>query len=116
KITRSMQQAIDETVRRREKQSRFNEMNNITPATVFKSVKDILEIAIPGTGFQPVAKAVAVTEPDADYKAMTPKQKSKKLKQMEEQMYKHARNLEFEEAARLRDEIKLLQEIYVSER
>ncbi|WP_341327847.1 excinuclease ABC subunit UvrB [Methylotuvimicrobium sp. KM2] len=113
KITRSMQQAIDETVRRREKQSRFNEMNNITPATVFKSVKDILEIAIPGAGFQPVAKAVAVTEPDADYKAMTPKQKSKKLKQMEEQMYKHARNLEFEEAARLRDEIKLLQEIYV---
>ncbi|PKM35752.1 MAG: excinuclease ABC subunit B, partial [Gammaproteobacteria bacterium HGW-Gammaproteobacteria-10] len=99
KITRSMQQAIDETVRRREKQSRFNEMNNITPATVFKSVKDILEIAIPGAGFQPAAKAMAVTEPDADYKAMTPKQKSKKLKQMEEQMYKHARNLEFEEAA-----------------
>ncbi|WP_046060979.1 excinuclease ABC subunit UvrB [Methylotuvimicrobium alcaliphilum] len=115
KITRSMQQAIDETVRRREKQSRFNEMNNITPATVFKSVKDILEIAIPGAGFQPAAKALAVTEPDADYKAMTPKQKSKKLKQMEEQMYKHARNLEFEEAARLRDEIKLLQEIYVIE-
>ncbi|MGD7036951.1 excinuclease ABC subunit UvrB [Methylotuvimicrobium buryatense] len=115
KITRSMQQAIDETVRRREKQSRFNELNNITPATVFKSVKDILEIAIPGAGFQPAAKALAVTEPDADYKAMTPKQKSKKLKQMEEQMYKHARNLEFEEAARLRDEIKLLQEIYVIE-
>ncbi|WP_404360287.1 excinuclease ABC subunit UvrB [Methylotuvimicrobium sp. KM1] len=113
KITRSMQQAIDETERRREKQSRFNELNHITPTTVFKSVKDILEIAIPGAGFQPVAKAVAVTEPDADYKAMTPKQKSKKLKQMEEQMYKHARNLEFEEAARLRDEIKLLQEIYV---
>ncbi|MBU2570642.1 MAG: excinuclease ABC subunit UvrB [Gammaproteobacteria bacterium] len=115
KITRSMQQAIDETERRREKQSRFNELNHITPTTVFKSVKDILEIAIPGAGFQPVAKAVAVTEPDADYKAMTPKQKSKKLKQMEEQMYKHARNLEFEEAARLRDEIKLLQEIYVAE-
>lgn len=116
KITRSMQQAIDETERRREKQSRFNDLNNITPATIFKSVKDILEIAIPGAGFQPAAKALAVTEPDADYKAMTPKQKSKELKQMEEQMYKHARNLEFEEAARLRDEIKLLQEIYVIER
>ncbi|MBE0436980.1 MAG: excinuclease ABC subunit UvrB, partial [Methylomicrobium sp.] len=115
KITRSMQQAIDETERRREKQSRFNELNNITPTTIFKSVKDILEIAIPGAGFQPAAKALAVAEPDADYKAMTPKQKSKKLKQMEEQMYKHARNLEFEEAARLRDEIKLLQEIYVNE-
>ncbi len=115
KITRSMQQAIDETERRREKQNRFNELNNITPATILKSVKDILEVAIPGAGFQPAAKAMAVTEPGADYKSMTPKQKSKKLKQMEEQMYKHARNLEFEEAARLRDEIKLLQELYVIE-
>lgn len=115
KITRSMLQAIEETERRREKQSRFNELNNITPATVFKSVKDILEIAIPGAGFQPTAKIAAVTEPDADYKSMTPKQKSKRLKQLEEQMYRHARNLEFEEAARLRDEIKLLQELYVVE-
>lgn len=115
KITRSMQQAIEETERRREKQQRFNELNNITPTTVFKSVKDILEIAIPGAGFQPAAKVSAVTEPDADYKSMTPKQKSKKLKQLEERMYKHARNLEFEEAARLRDEIKLLQELYVAE-
>ena len=101
KITRSMQQAIDETDRRRDKQREFNAMHSIEPVSVQKAITDILQTA------QPV---IAIAEPRADYHVLTPKQLSKKLKQLEETMYQHAKNLEFEQAAKLRDEIKYLQE------
>ena len=111
KITRSMQQAIEETDRRREKQHKFNLDHHIEPATIFKSITDILQIAIPGSGLPSAGKAQSkAAEPSADYKAMTPKQLGKKLKQLEDDMYRYAKNLEFEQAARIRDEIKLLQE------
>lgn len=112
KITRSMRQAIEETDRRREKQQEFNAQHNIQPKTIYKSVTDILEVAIPGSGGVAFAKPKLskVAEDHAAYKALTPKQRGKKLKQLEDQMYQHARNLEFEEAARVRDEIKLMQE------
>jgi excinuclease ABC subunit B len=109
KITNSMAKAIEETERRREKQHRFNIEHGIEPTTIFKSVTDILQIAVPGSGGssnKPLSKVADIT---ADYHAMTPKQLSKKLKQLEEAMYQHAKNLEFEQAAKLRDEIKLLQ-------
>ncbi len=111
RITRSMQQAIDETERRRDKQRKFNIDHHIEPATIYKSVTDILQISIPGSGF-PVGdkKLSKVAEHAADYKAMTPKQLGKKLKQLEDAMYQHAKNLEFEQAAKIRDEIKMLQE------
>ncbi len=108
KVTRSMQQAIDETVRRRQKQEEYNQLHHIQPKTVFKSVTDILEVAIPGAG-NPVAQVqTKVAESVAEYQALSPKQAAKKLKQLEDQMYQHAKNLEFEDAARIRDEIKLL--------
>jgi excinuclease ABC subunit B len=109
KITRSMQQAIDETDRRREKQREFNLENHIEPASIFKSITDILQTAIPGSGFSPQTSFHAA-EPKADYSILNPKQLSKKLKQLEDSMYQHAKNLEFEQAAKLRDEIKRLQE------
>jgi len=109
KITRSMQLAIDETERRRSKQIVFNKKHNIQPKTIFKSVKDILELSIPGSGGSISSAKAKVAEPAAEYKAMTPKQASKLLKQLEEKMYQHAKNLEFEDAARVRDQIKLLQ-------
>ncbi|AEG01351.1 UvrABC system protein B [Methylomonas methanica MC09] len=109
KITRSMQQAIDETERRRAKQIAFNKEHHIQPKTIFKSVTDILEISIPGSGGSIAGARAKVAEPASEYKAMTPKQAAKTLKQLEEKMYRHAKNLEFEEAAHVRDQIKLLQ-------
>jgi excinuclease ABC subunit B len=108
KITRSMQQAIDETDRRREKQRAFNVLHHIIPVSVHKSITDILQTAIPGSGFS--AKiSPHIAEPKADYTIMNPKQLSKTLKQLEDAMYQHAKNLEFEQAAKIRDEIKRLQ-------
>ncbi|MFZ2404761.1 MAG: excinuclease ABC subunit UvrB [Methylobacter sp.] len=113
KITKSMQQAIDETERRREKQHQFNIEHHIEPKTIFKSVTDIMQVSIPGAGMTSANKLLdKVAEFPADYKAaMTPKQASKKLKQLEDAMYQHAKNLEFEQAAKIRDEIKVLQEL-----
>lgn len=110
KITRSMQQAIDETDRRREKQHEFNIKHGIEPVSINKSITDILQTAMPANGATYTKIGLQVAEPQADYHSMTPKQLSKKLKQLEDAMYQHAKNLEFEQAAKLRDEIKLLQE------
>ncbi|WP_020157702.1 excinuclease ABC subunit UvrB [Methylobacter marinus] len=110
RITKSMQQAIDETERRREKQRRFNAEHHIEPTTIYKSVTDIMQTSIPGAAISFGGAKGQVAELAADYKAMTPKQLGKKLKQLEEAMYQHAKNLEFEQAAKIRDEIKTLQE------
>ncbi len=107
KVTRSMRAAIDETERRREKQFQFNQEKGITPKTVYKSVSDILELEIPGAGSNIQSGGVAkVAEPVVNYQVMSPKQLAKKLQQLEEKMYQHARDLEFEQAAAVRDEIK----------
>ena len=106
KITRSMQLAIDETDRRRTKQQAFNLEHHIQPRSVQKSVTDIMELTIPGAGS--VAR-LKVAEPAAEYTLTDPKQLAKSLKQLEDKMYQHAKNLEFEEAARVRDQIKNLQ-------
>ena len=110
RITRSMQQAIDETERRREKQHEFNLKHGIEPATILKSITDIMQVAIPGSGTTSGKALSKVAEYSADYKVMTPKQLGKKLKQLEDDMYLYAKNLEFEQAARIRDEIKVVQE------
>ncbi len=108
KITKSMAQAIEETQRRREKQALFNAQQGITPTTIFKSVTDILEATIPGAGLNQSAKN-KVAEQKSSYTALSQKEKEKKLTQLEDQMYKHAKNLEFEAAAKIRDDIKQLQ-------
>jgi len=109
KITKSMRQAIDETERRREMQSEFNLKNGIEPKTVYKSVTDIMELEIPGSGLSINGVQSKVAESVAAYKVLTPKQAAKKLKQLEDKMYQHAKDLEFEAAAMVRDEVKLLQ-------
>ena len=107
-ITGSMRRAIDETGRRREKQQAWNISQGITPRSIKKAVTDVMEGAVshrPGSArqFARVAEAVA------DYGRLSPEQLAKKISQLEQQMYTHARNLEFEEAARLRDEIRRME-------
>jgi excinuclease ABC subunit B len=107
-ITGSMRRAIDETERRRAKQTVYNQEHGITPQTIKKSIADIMEGAYPGA---PVAaKTYAkVAEETAEYAALTPQQMAKRIRQLEDEMYRHARDLEFEEAARVRDKIHELQ-------
>ncbi len=103
-ITGSMRRAIDETERRREKQQVYNTAHNITPQGIRKAVADVMEGAIaqgPGTA----RRFARVAEELADYGRLSPQQLADRVGQLEQQMYAHARNLEFEEAARLRDEI-----------
>ena len=106
-ITGSMRQAIDETNRRREKQIAWNREHGITPRTVEKKIADIMEAACPGSQMSPQQYA-KVAEEEAAYAALSAQQMARKLKELEKQMYEHARNLEFEEAAKVRDEIRRL--------
>jgi len=108
KITGSMQRAIDETVRRRIKQTAYNEQHGITPKTIRKAVADIMEGARAGAPMSPKRYA-RVAEEEAEYAAMSPHQMAKRIKALEKEMYLHARDLEFEAAARVRDQIRELQ-------
>ncbi|OOG55021.1 excinuclease ABC subunit B [Rhodanobacter sp. B05] len=112
-VTRSMQAAMDETARRREKQVAHNEARGITPKTVVRRIADIMEGARSDAGSRrgksPVRGRV-VAEQGAGYAGLDAQQAAGMLKKLEAQMYRHAQNLEFEEAARLRDQIHQLRE------
>ncbi len=108
KVTRSMQQAIDETERRREKQEKYNVAHGIRPQSIYKSVTDILELSIPGSGAVNGKRLTTDTDLDPGVKNYTPQEISRKIKKLEDEMYHFAKNLEFEEAARVRDQIETL--------
>ncbi|MCB1854693.1 MAG: excinuclease ABC subunit UvrB [Halieaceae bacterium] len=107
-ITGSMERAMAETERRRDKQLAYNEAHGITPTGVVKSVQDIMEGArrMPTRG---KGKARQVAQPRPSYSTelekLSPAALARKLKQLENQMHEHAKNLEFEEAAALRDQL-----------
>jgi excinuclease ABC subunit B len=103
-ITNSMQRAIEETERRRAKQVEYNKQHGITPTTIQKAVADIMEGAYGSAGGSP-RKFAKVAEEAIQYAGMKPEELSKTIKELEQQMFKHAQDLEFEEAARLRDQI-----------
>jgi excinuclease ABC subunit B len=109
KITRSMQAALDETDRRRRKQVEYNTEHGIVPQGIVKAVTDVMEGAREAAnddGKPSRGKSRKVAEPRIDYRSMAPEQLAAKLKKLEQQMFKHAQDLEFEDAGRVRDEIK----------
>ncbi len=112
KITGSMQRAMDETDRRREKQETFNRDNNITPAGIVKRVTDVMDVGYGSNFNQRQSHSDKVAEATKEYIGLNPKQLTKALKKLENTMYEHAQNLEFEDAAKTRDKIALVKEQY----
>ena len=113
RMTGSMERAIGETERRREKQIAFNAANGIVPKGVFKDVKDILEGAVvPGARSNKRKGMAKAAEESARYEAelRSPSEITKRIRQLEEKMYQLARDLEFEAAAQMRDEIQKMRE------
>ena len=112
-ITRSMRAAMDETERRREKQVAYNAEHGITPKTIVRRIADIMEGAREeaphrGRGRQTPHRRVAEAGPD--YTRMSAGEVASELEKLEKRMYRHAEELEFEQAARVRDEIHRLKE------
>ena len=112
KITGSMQRAISETDRRREKQVAYNILHNITPRGIKKQVTDIMDVGYSRGSNNRVRRLDKVAEEMRQYDKLSAKQLNSKLQKLESQMYEHARNLEFEEAANLRDELSRFKDRY----
>ncbi len=107
KVTDSMRRAIDETERRRAKQIAFNAANNITPMGIKKNIRELIDgVYSP----QEARLELQVAQEHAKYEAMSEKQVSKEIKRLEKQMLVHAKNLEFEKAAQMRDQLRILKE------
>ena len=110
RLTGSLRRAIDETERRRAKQMAFNETHAIVPTGVNKRIIDIID----GYYESPRAPGVVqLAQKPANYAAMNEKQLARELKRLEKEMREFAKNLEFEKAARARDELfRLRQEVF----
>ena len=112
-VTGSMRRAIDETERRREKQLHFNAEHGIVPVGVKKDVTDILEGAY-SSAQRARGRLRQAAEPAGLYRHaedMRPEEVSREIARLEDAMYQHAKNLEFEEAARVRDQLAALKEV-----
>jgi excinuclease ABC subunit B len=107
KVTDSMRRAIDETERRRARQVAHNEAQGITPRSVLKKVKELIDGVYGDKGAKDDLKAANEA---AAVEVLSEKDLGKRIKQLEKQMLEHARNLEFEQAARTRDQLALLRE------
>src|SRR5882672_1893399 len=100
-ITGSIDRAVQETERRRRKQIEYNEHHGITPRGIVKSVTDVME----GARAEPASRESRIAEGGPRYERMAPEQILKRIKKLEQEMFRLARNLEFEQAARIRDEV-----------
>ncbi|MBK1734506.1 excinuclease ABC subunit B [Halorhodospira abdelmalekii] len=107
-ITESMRRALDETQRRRTKQIAHNERHGITPQTIRKAVADIMERGGVPAPSSP-ERFAEVAEKASHYHALSAEEAVKRIRELERQMQHHARNLEFEEAAKARDEIRRIE-------
>jgi len=114
RITGSMQRAIDETMRRREKQIAFNKKHNITPKSIIKDVRDILEGAIiPSSMHNKNIKQQSNPQKNIP-KFKNVEEITKLISKLEKQMHDKARNLEFEQAGEIRDQIANLRELILN--
>jgi excinuclease ABC subunit B len=109
-ITGSMRRAMDETERRRGKQVAFNAAHGITPQGIRKAVSDIMEGAYAGAPGSARHYARAAEELRS-YAGDDPQSLARRIRELEARMYRHAENLEFEEASRLRDEVRRMREV-----
>ena len=107
RMTDSMRRAIDETERRRARQIDFNAEHGITPRSISKQIKDLIDGVYSEKSRGDDLKAAQAA---AEVEALSEKDLGKRIKQLERQMLEHARNLEFEKAARVRDQLALLRE------
>jgi excinuclease ABC subunit B len=118
RMTGSMERAIGETERRRQKQQAFNEAHGIVPQALNKKVRDILEesFSAGNAGSSERKRGRKVAESAAEFAAIPagPAEIAREISRLEGQMMEHARNLEFEQAARLRDRIGVLREQFVA--
>lgn len=106
-MTDSMKRAIDETERRRAKQLAYNEQHHITPAGIMKEIRDLIDgVFHPQDSLQDSH----VSDEQAQYDVMSEKELSREIKKLEKQMMEYARNLEFEKAAKARDQLHILRE------
>ncbi|MEO8171193.1 MAG: UvrB/UvrC motif-containing protein, partial [Oxalobacteraceae bacterium] len=110
KVTDSMRRAIDETNRRREKQVAFNLANNITPVGIKKQIRDLIDGVYSPQSQDESRAELQVAQEHAKYEAMSEKQVSREIKRLEKLMHDHAKNLEFEQAAQVRDQLSLLKD------
>jgi excinuclease ABC subunit B len=108
-ITKSMKKAIDETKRRRAKQHQYNLAHGITPTGVNKKITDVMDI---GTSFS--INSAKIAEDKAGYNSLSFDEIDKKVKMLESEMLDHAQNLEFEQAAAIRDEISKLRDLQLT--
>ncbi|WP_374409517.1 excinuclease ABC subunit UvrB [Hydrogenophaga sp.] len=110
RITDSMRRAMDETERRRAKQIAFNEAHGITPKGVVKRIKDLIDGVYSEKAGREADRLAAVSALQADIEALDEKDVAKEIKRLEKTMLEHARNLEFEKAASVRDQLARLKE------
>ena len=111
RVTGSMHRAIDVTEQRREVQIAYNKEHGITPTGIIKGVRDVLESGYGDKHSRKTVELKKIAEEKASYQAMTPKQLTKVLEKLEKQMYEHSRDLEFEEAARVRDDLERIRQL-----
>ena len=100
-ITDSMRRAMDETARRREKQTAYNVAHNITPKSVKKEIRDIIDGVYKSDNLENEFGLVD----GQDYEKMGPKELAREIKRLENEMFEHAKNLEFEKASEVRDKL-----------
>jgi excinuclease ABC subunit B len=113
RMTASMEKAIGETERRRVKQHAYNEERGIIPQGLNKKIGDLLQLGGPSTGGKGKGRGSKVADTN-NYQSLSPKALDQKIRELEAKMYTYAQNLEFEQAAELRDQVHQLRQQFIA--